>query len=270
MTAPEPSAATSRGADETVGAALRAAREAAGLTVEQVSATTRIRAALVRDLEADRLDSSGGAVYARGHVRALARATGVDPGPLVERLDRSVGEAPPPVASPVSVDVPRRVTAIGPVPVETALERRRPRWVAAGVVAAAVLAVLFVVGSVLDDRGGPRGSVQLLTAPAPDSPGPAAPPAPPPPPPAPAGAELVLSISGGASWISVSSPSQLLFEGEVADGWSQTFRDGGPLRLRVGNAAAVQVGCAGAPPALAGGRGQVMTLLCAPDGLSRA
>jgi cytoskeleton protein RodZ len=269
MTVPEPSAATSRGADETAGAALRAAREAAGLTVEQVGATTRIRAALVRDLEADRFASSGGAVYARGHVRALAHAIGVDACPLVERLDRALGETPRPVEARVPVDVPRRVTAIGPVPVETALDRRRPRWVAAGVVAAAVLAVLFVVGSALDDRGGPRGSVQLLTAPAPDSPGPAAPPAPPPPP-APTGAELVLSISGGVSWISVSSPSQLLFEGEVADGWSQTFRDGGPLRLRVGNAAAVQVGCAGAPPAPAGGRGQVMTLLCAPDGLSRA
>ena len=41
--------------DGTVGERLRAAREAAGLTVEQVSATTRIRPPVLRDLEADRL-----------------------------------------------------------------------------------------------------------------------------------------------------------------------------------------------------------------------
>jgi cytoskeleton protein RodZ len=271
VTISEPSTGTTPAGDETVGAALRAAREAAGLTVDQVSQATRIRAALVRDLEADRLDSSGGAVYARGHVRALAHAIGVDPCPFVERLDRALGETPRPVESRVSVDVPRRVTAIGPVPVEAAPERRSPRWAAAGVVAAAVLAALFVVGSVLDDRGDARDSVQLLTAPAPEQPAPdAAAPAPAPVPPAPTGAELVLSVSGGASWISVSSPTQLLFEGEVADGWAETFRDEGQLRLRVGNAAAVQVICAGAAPSPAGARGQVMTLVCAPSGLSPA
>ncbi|MBW8821870.1 MAG: helix-turn-helix domain-containing protein, partial [Streptomyces sp.] len=50
-----------RSDDLTLGAALRRAREAAGLSVEDVSADTRIRATLVRDLEADRFTSSGGA-----------------------------------------------------------------------------------------------------------------------------------------------------------------------------------------------------------------
>lgn len=269
MTVSEPTTGTPPAGDGTVGRALRAAREAAGLTVEQVSATTRIRATVVRDLEADRLSSSGGAVYARGHVRALARAIGVDPCPLVERLDRAVGETPRDVEAAVPLDRPARATTLGLVPVSTASERRGPRWRAAGVVAAVVLIALFAISGLLDDRADPRDSVPVVTAPAPAPPA-AAPPAAPPPAPAPAGAELVLRIAGGASWISVSTPTQVLFEGEVGDGWTETFRDDAQLRVRVGNAAAVQVGCAGAAPAPAGQRGQVRTLSCGTGGLSPA
>lgn len=245
--------------DETLGGALRAAREAAGLSIEQVSSATRIRAALVRDLEADRLASSGGAVYARGHVRALAHAIGVDACPLVARLDRAVGEP---------------TTALGPVPVSTVPERRGPRWAPAAAVAAAVLAVMFGVGTWLSDRPSLSDSAQLLTAPEglqPLEPAPdagaqlpdAAPPAA-----APAGAVLAVRVAGAASWISVSSPSQLLFEGEVGDGWTETFRGESELRLRVGNAAAVHVACAGVDAGPAGGKGEVRTLVCGAGGLS--
>lgn len=268
MTVSEPVTGPGPAVEQSLGAALRSAREAAGLTVEQVSATTRIRATLVRDLEADQLASSGGAVYARGHVRALAHAIGVDACPLVSLLDRAVGQAPAQVATPV-VLTPSRRTTLGPVPVSTAPERRGPRWGAAGAVAAAVLVALFAVGSWLGDRPAGRDELQPLTAPAdPAPPAPAAaPPAEPAPPPAPAGAELALRIAGGASWISVSSPTQVLFEGEVADGWAETFRDPGELRVRVGNAAAVHVTCAGADAGPAGGTGQVLTVVCGTGGL---
>ena len=61
----------------TIAARNLAAREAAGLTVEDVSGETCIRGTLIRDIEADRFASSGAPVYARGHVRAIARAVGV-------------------------------------------------------------------------------------------------------------------------------------------------------------------------------------------------
>lgn len=270
MTACEPVTGADPVGEQSLGAALRSAREAAGLTVDQVSATTRIRATLVRDLEADQLASSGGAVYARGHVRALARAVGVDPSPLVALLDRAVGEAPAEVATPVAL-APSRRTTLGPLPLSTAPDRRGPHWGAAGAVAAVVLVALFAVGSWLGDRPEPRDGLQLLTAPADSAPPPVAPPpAEPAPPPAPAGAELALRISGGASWISVSSPTQVLFEGEVADGWAETFRDPSELRLRVGNAAAVHVTCAGADTGPAGATGQVRTVVCGAGGLLAA
>src|SRR3954468_12570417 len=88
----------------TLGAALRAAREAAGLTVEQVSADTRIRATLVRDLEADRFASSGGAVYARGHVKSIASTLKVDAAPLLALFDKAEGN--PPIELPTAVIEP--------------------------------------------------------------------------------------------------------------------------------------------------------------------
>ena len=83
--------------DTSVGAGLTRAREAAGLTVDQVSAQTRIRATLVRDLEADRFDSSGARVYARGHIRAIAGAIGVDAAPLLAAFDAAQGREPAPL-----------------------------------------------------------------------------------------------------------------------------------------------------------------------------
>jgi cytoskeletal protein RodZ len=108
------------------GAALRAAREAAGLSVEQVSESTRIRSALVRDLEADRFDSSGGAVYARGHLRALCRAVGTAPEPLVVLLDRRTGSSPEAVGHATPVAAPVTRTSGLAVPVPAPPERRGP------------------------------------------------------------------------------------------------------------------------------------------------
>jgi cytoskeleton protein RodZ len=51
-----------------VGAVLAEARTARGLSVEDVAASTRIRATLVRAIENDDFSRSGGAVYARGHI----------------------------------------------------------------------------------------------------------------------------------------------------------------------------------------------------------
>jgi cytoskeleton protein RodZ len=53
---------------------LQQAREAAGLTVEQISAITNIRAGVIRDLEINSVEICGGIAYARGHVRSIAKA----------------------------------------------------------------------------------------------------------------------------------------------------------------------------------------------------
>ena len=66
-----------------IGEVLAAARLQAGLTVTQVSQRTRIRETIIRGIERDDFSACGGDFYARGHIRAIARATGADPEPLV-------------------------------------------------------------------------------------------------------------------------------------------------------------------------------------------
>jgi hypothetical protein len=70
-----------------IGEALGQARHEAGLTVTQVSEKTRIREAIIRDIERDDYSACGGDFYARGHIRAIARAAGTDSEPLIRQYD---------------------------------------------------------------------------------------------------------------------------------------------------------------------------------------
>ncbi|MDX6198387.1 MAG: cytoskeleton protein RodZ [Actinomycetota bacterium] len=257
----------------TLGAALRAAREKAGLSVDDISADTRIRGTLIRDLESDRFESSGAPVYARGHVRAITHAIGVDAAPYLDLFATQVGgidepfpiPAPPPMIpanrGPLAPDEPLHVpTAARP-------ERRGPNWLAGGSVALAVLVVLFVVGQLSKP---PASSTAELINPTTVVTSPSARPKPPAKAaiaPRPTGAVLRVHLLGGDSWVSVHAGARTLFEGVLRNGASQEFRDRLQLRLVVGNAGAVDVVCSGHSLAPVGGRGQVRRFACSVAGI---
>jgi Helix-turn-helix domain len=77
-----------------IGGALAEARSEAGLSVDQVSERTRIRATIIRAIERDDYAMCGGDFYARGHIRAIARVVGTDPAPLIQQYD--IAHSPPP------------------------------------------------------------------------------------------------------------------------------------------------------------------------------
>jgi Helix-turn-helix domain len=77
-----------------IGGALAEARSEAGLSVDQVSERTRIRATIIRAIERDDYAMCGGDFYARGHIRAIARVVGTDPAPLIQLYD--IAHSPPP------------------------------------------------------------------------------------------------------------------------------------------------------------------------------
>ena len=77
----------------TPGQALAAKRGERGLTIEQVEASTRIRADHLRALEADQLDRLPAPVYAKGYLRTYATYLGLDAEELVAGLPRN-GRAP--------------------------------------------------------------------------------------------------------------------------------------------------------------------------------
>lgn len=109
-----------------IGETLASGRQEAGLTVEQVSARTRIRETVIRAIERDDFTLCGGNFYARGHIRGIARAIHLDPEPLVNAYDDSHGGAPQAVPA---------IRALEPTTPVAMAERRSPNWSAAMAVA---------------------------------------------------------------------------------------------------------------------------------------
>jgi transcriptional regulator with XRE-family HTH domain len=145
--APVPGAARSamrlRRRGVSIGETLAQARERAGLTVIQVSQQTRIRQSIIADIERGDFGSCGGDFYARGDIRSIARAVGVDPGPLVDEYDATRGAARPVTGADI-------FGPVRPVRLRERRERRGVRWAAVlGLVllaAAGVAAYRFVPG----------------------------------------------------------------------------------------------------------------------------
>ncbi|GAB3094626.1 helix-turn-helix domain-containing protein [Lysobacter terrae] len=67
------------------GAVLKQAREAAGMSIEQVASQLRMTIRAVANLEADEWSSLGAPVFARGQLRSYARLLGVDIEPYIEQ-----------------------------------------------------------------------------------------------------------------------------------------------------------------------------------------
>ncbi|HVF33938.1 MAG TPA: RodZ domain-containing protein [Candidatus Saccharimonadia bacterium] len=77
-----------------LGARLRNAREARGLSLEQVARSLRIPSARLAEIEHDRHENIGAAVYVRGYLRSYARLVGL-PEVVVTAALAHAREAPP-------------------------------------------------------------------------------------------------------------------------------------------------------------------------------
>ncbi|NMN05799.1 MULTISPECIES: helix-turn-helix domain-containing protein [unclassified Novosphingobium] len=83
---PQPDAAAPAGVPDRVGATLRAAREAQGLSLKDIAARTRITARHVEALEAGDYDSLPGRPYALGFARSYAKAVGLDEAAIAQAV----------------------------------------------------------------------------------------------------------------------------------------------------------------------------------------
>jgi cytoskeleton protein RodZ len=81
-------------ASDGLGAALACARTLIGVSIDELAERTRIRPHVIECLERNDASACGGDVYARGHVRMLARALGLDPEPLVEQYNKAFATQP--------------------------------------------------------------------------------------------------------------------------------------------------------------------------------
>ncbi|GGQ34667.1 helix-turn-helix domain-containing protein [Streptomyces mutabilis] len=227
-----------------VGRALQQARIAAGLTVDDITTATRVRIAIVHAIEADDFAPCGGDVYARGHIRTLAKAVGLDPADLLAQFDGEHGGRPAPTPAAPLFEAER----IRP-------ERRGPNWTAAMV--AAIVAVIGFVGFTFvkgGDDGGNEASVAEGSQPtAGESASPSAEPKKPAnPEPDPTDSAIAaaprdkvtvkVTAADGRSWISAQDHNgRLLFDDILERGDSKTFQDDEKVKLVLGDAGAIEL-----------------------------
>jgi cytoskeleton protein RodZ len=85
------------------GATLRAAREGAGLSLEEVAVQTKIALPLLQAIERDDFARLGQPVYARGYLRRYAKAMNVPESQVLVALDtREAPKSPPPATSQIA------------------------------------------------------------------------------------------------------------------------------------------------------------------------
>ncbi|KOV58276.1 membrane protein [Streptomyces sp. MMG1121] len=224
---------------------MQQARIAAGLTVDDVSSATRVRIAIVHAIEADDFASCGGDVYARGHIRTLAKVVHLDPAPLITQFDEEHGGRPAPTPAAPLFEAER----IRP-------ERRAPNWTAA-MVAAIVVVIGFVGFTALKGGGtgsgskaqvaeGATSSASKSASPTPKKDKPAAPTGEPSDSAIAAAPQdkvtVQVSAPNGRSWISAKDHNgRMLFDGLLSKGASKTFQDSSKINLILGDAGAIEL-----------------------------
>jgi len=250
---------------QSIGEALRRAREAAGLTLDDVSERTKIRPGILREVEADAHDRLPALTYSLGFVKAYARTVGMDPAAAAERYRRESMKGDP---VPTMVDLQ---------PLE---EKRLPsRKIVAFATGGLVLALLlfWAWGAGLFDGLQPAaddGAVGAGAMEAGNEPVMVA--GPPPgavdvtptvPPPVDPGAPVTLTAREDV-WLRIGDGSETFFMGTMAPGQVLTLPPGRAWQLRTGRAGMldVKVGVTAVPP-LGGAAEQVRNVSLKPGDL---
>lgn len=236
-----------------IGETLAAARLHAGLTVTQVSASTRVRGSLISAIEQDDFSGCGGDFYARGHIRAIAHALEVDPEPLVAEYDRTHGH---PVAPPARQIFEHEIM---PAP------GRGPNW---SLAMAIVLALMVGYGVIALVAGGDDGKTAVQPTPTATAtltptptPTPTVTPTPTPTAPVvPMGiVEVVVKVGEGGSWMKVTGvDGKAIFQGLIKEGQTRTFRHKKSIKMVIGNAGQVRLAVNGVYIGRAGTEGDVV------------
>jgi cytoskeletal protein RodZ len=241
-----------------VGPDVAAARLAAGRTLDEVAQATRIRSSVLARIEQDDFSQCGGDVYARGHLRAIGHALGVDPEPWIRRYDDEHAWRVP---SPVEVLDHEEVQV------------RRPKANWSAMMAVVLVAVVGVgVWSAVRPNG--EAETPAVAADASQDPAPSSAVAPPATPSIDPESEavaavddvtLALAAAEGRSWVSVSDPAgDVLYQGILEPGDERTFTDDTELSLVVGNGGAVELTVNGQDLGAPGGQGEVVRLSFGP------
>jgi len=236
------------------------ARKFAGLSIDELSAATNIRAPLLRQIESDNFSQCGGDTYARGHLRNIATKLNVDPQIFLTAFEDEQ----------MQVDRSMQDLLVENSVMREPRENRKVSW---KVLVAISISTLFIAGIAqilisnnstpdipiaLEETIEPSTSAEPTTEPTAaveeeptDEPvistG--------------EGVEVIITATRARSWLFVSDSSgQTLFSGQISRGVSKTFTASEQLNLKVGNAGGVDLSVNGKRVDPLGADGQVVSV----------
>lgn len=219
-----------------LGALIIKARKNAALSIEDVAAITNIRVAIIREIERDDFTNCGGATYARGHLRNIARAINANEEEVLQIFDEKHSDQ-----HRALVDLLKENYAIQKLSDRGKISLKLIIIISLSslIIAAAVQIVLSnrsVLNSVaptITTSPSPSSSLTQTPTPMPSqqssfSTG--------------TGVEVVVGASRATSWLLVSDASgRTLFSGQIPKGSSRIFTTDMRLDLKIGNAGGVDL-----------------------------
>jgi len=230
---------------------LAQARETAGLTVEQISALTNIRVAVIKDLENNSVDICGGIAYARGHIRTIAKVLNQKtPKSISFDADLIVAE----IEAAQSEDGRKIIERLAENNVaDKPKEKKRMKFRTLASISAAVLSIGFVAQVAINNVSNIDVDTSQITTTRKSFQNEAAS--------TPAGVNLVVTGISGKSWIGLTNAKgEQVFNGQISSGQVATFTDPQLIKAVIGNAGAVKLNLNGSDLGVAGAEGEVVRL----------
>ena len=236
----------------TLGTEIRDARERAGYSIKKVAEITRIREAVIADIESDDFSSCGGNAYARGHIRTIAKVVKLNADVLIAKFAEVTGDFDRPM-----VDLLEESSVIKVRPAKPQISYKALASVAAGVVALLVV-VPAVISLFPNNETSPNPSSQGVAPSTTDKNSTVVATKT-------SGVSLVVTGISGKSWMGIQDASGAqVFSGSIADGEAKSFSDDQLLQVTIGNAAAVSLNVNGQDIGTPGGIGEVVHLSFEP------
>ncbi len=251
-----------------LGSVIRQARIDAGLSIDDLSERTSIRAGLLKEIESDDFTKCGGETYARGHLRNIAPLLKMDAGVLLELYENEQSMQPRRIQEMLA----ENNVMTNPV------DKKTISWKTLAGISLATLALLGAVQIIISNSKTTEISspeaVATETATAEPTNTSEAQPTPTSTPTATStpttvrdtyssgtGVSVKVAASRGNSWLFVSDANgTTLYSGQIRSGQNLNFSSSTRVSLKVGNAGAVDVSVNGKSAQQIGDDGEVITV----------
>ena len=220
-----------------LGSSITQARKSAGLSIEDLSASTNIRTALLKEIESNNFANCGGETYARGHIRNIAMKLGVDPLIFIAAFedeqmhtDRSMKELLVENSVMRQPEEARKVSwkVLATISVSSLFIAGLAQIIISNTATVEIPEPIASITATESATPSPEATEATPTEQATVSTG--------------EGVELVISATRAKSWLFVSDATgRTLFSGQMSRGSSKTFRTDVSLNVKIGNAGGVDL-----------------------------